>query len=212
MKDFKKISKKISYLGILNSLSQTLIKITAPGIPDFYQGSELWDLSLVDPDNRRLVNFHDRSKLLKEIRHVFEQDHSKLISRLLSTAPTGAVKLFVMWRGLQLRSLNKELFGSGSYLPLEVRGSKAKNIISFARQDGKKTSVTIVPRLCAKLVEPESLKFIDNIWGSTEVIVPKSCRNIRFSNAFTGATLVCQKSFPVSEALSSFPIGLFIND
>lgn len=212
LKDFKKFSNKISYLGIFNSLAQTLIKITAPGIPDFYQGSELWDLSLVDPDNRRLVNFHDRSKLLKEIRHGFKQDLPKLISRLLSTPSTGAVKMFVIWRGLQLRSLNMELFGSGSYLPLEVRGSKAKNVISFARQDGKKTSITIVPRLCSQLVEPESLKFIDNIWGSTEVIVPKSCRNMMLSNAFTGETLVCQKSFPVSESLSSFPIGLFIND
>ena len=130
----------VARAGAVNSLAQTLLKITAPGIPDFYQGSELWDLSLVDPDNRRPVDFARRRSALDGLaaRIAAESaDSSGLASELLAAWPDGLVKLYVIHRALTLRRDRARLFGVGAYVPLTAVGAHAEHVVAFARRDGR---------------------------------------------------------------------------
>jgi (1->4)-alpha-D-glucan 1-alpha-D-glucosylmutase len=130
---FLPFQQKTAYCGAINSLAQTLLKITSPGIPDFYQGTELWDLNLVDPDNRRSVNYQIRQKLLVET----AQLQPAKAPTLLETLDTGQVKLYVTYRALQFRRRHKQLFEQGQYLPLAVEGKLAENAVAFLRKKGK---------------------------------------------------------------------------
>ena len=103
LKELISFSKRVSHFGMLNSLSQTLIKIASPGVPDFYQGTELWDLSLVDPDNRRPVDFEKRCAMLASIREQEDSNIGRLIQDLLSTREDGKIKLFLIYRALKAR-------------------------------------------------------------------------------------------------------------
>ena len=120
LKDLIPFCRRVSHYGMLNSLSQTLIKITSPGVPDFYQGSELWDLSLVDPDNRRPVDFEKRRTMLAGIREQEDANIDRLIQDLLSTREDGRIKLFLIYRALKARNANKEIFREGGYVPLKA--------------------------------------------------------------------------------------------
>ena len=110
LKDLIPFCRRVSHYGILNSLSQTLIKITSPGVPDFYQGSELWDLSLVDPDNRRPVDFEKRRAMLAGIREQDDADIGRLVQDLLATREDGRIKLFLIYRALKAKKANREIF------------------------------------------------------------------------------------------------------
>ena len=122
LKDIIPFCRRVSHYGMLNSLSQTLIKITSPGVPDFYQGTELWDLSLVDPDNRRPVDFEKRRAMLAGIREEEDSNIDRLIRDLLSTREDGKIKLFLIYRALKARRTHREIFQEGAYLPLESGG------------------------------------------------------------------------------------------
>ncbi len=119
---------------MLNSLSQTLIKITSPGVPDFYQGTELWDLSLVDPDNRRPVDFEKRRAMLASIREQEDSHIGGLIQDLVSTREDGKIKLFLIYRALKARKTDREIFREGAYLPLESAGRFRNHVIAFAAE------------------------------------------------------------------------------
>jgi (1->4)-alpha-D-glucan 1-alpha-D-glucosylmutase len=132
LKDFLPFQQKISRLGAFNSLSQTLLKIASPGVPDFYQGTELWDFSLVDPDNRRPVDYALRARLLEGIK-AGEKDTALLIRELFDRRETGEIKLFLIYRLLAARSRMKTLFSEGEYIPLEVRGKEKDNAWNFRK-------------------------------------------------------------------------------
>lgn len=132
--DFLPFQKKIAFYGVLNSLSQTLIKITSPGLPDFYQGTELWDFSLVDPDNRRPVDFRKRKKLLQRIRGVEEDEILGFIEELLANKEDGRIKFFLIFRALRVRGEKRDIFQQGEYLPLGVGGRWREHIVAFARR------------------------------------------------------------------------------
>jgi (1->4)-alpha-D-glucan 1-alpha-D-glucosylmutase len=136
LKEFRPFQEKIAYYGIFNSLSQTLLKIASPGIPDIYQGTELWDFSLVDPDNRRPVDFETRQSYLKAIKEQVKTDIFKLIDDLFATKENGRIKLFLIFQALKARNEHLKVFQEGSYLPLEVHGKFKEHIIGFARSDG----------------------------------------------------------------------------
>jgi (1->4)-alpha-D-glucan 1-alpha-D-glucosylmutase len=148
--------------GYLNSLAQLVLKICVPGVPDFYQGTELWDFSLVDPDNRRPVDFDRRRELLDELRTQFADDPDGLIESLAASWPDPRIKLYMTWRLLQLRKRYSDLFSLGNYVPLEVRGDRQNNIIAFARTFDGTWVVVIVPRALEFPIE----------WGDTEVLLP----------------------------------------
>jgi (1->4)-alpha-D-glucan 1-alpha-D-glucosylmutase len=173
------------------SLSQTLLKLTAPGVPDFYQGSELWDLSLVDPDNRRAVDFPQRRDLLEELERL-------TIPEVLGRAEAGATKLLVVHRGLEARRRFPEAFGlDGSYHPLPVSGPNAHHLVAFSRAG---TVVTLAPRLIIGL---------NGDWGSTEVALPPG----RWHNQITDADIdASSDGLAVQELLREFPVGLLVRD
>jgi (1->4)-alpha-D-glucan 1-alpha-D-glucosylmutase len=213
MNAFLPFQKKIAYYSCLNSLAQILLKITCPGIPDFYQGTELWDLNLVDPDNRRPVDFQLRQKLLAET----AQLQPAKAPELLETLETGQVKLYVTCRALQFRRQHKRLFDQGQYLPLSAEGPKAENVIAFLRKNGAEFALTVVPRFPVSLLhiggggsaESNRSRLRWNPgWLETYVRLPDGVP-ADWSDVFTGRALHSSSAkLPLSEALGDFPVAL----
>ena len=172
--------------GRVNSLAQTLIKCTAPGVPDFYQGTELWSLDLVDPDNRRPVDFGRRSQLLAEL-DALSPD------QILARIDEGLPKLWVIREALALRHRRPEAFGPlGGYEPIAVRGKKAEHAVAYQRGE---TALTLVPRLILGVADD---------WGDTIVTLPKG----RWRNCLSGITFGAG-NHRVAEILAPFPVALF---
>ncbi len=174
--------RKVSFYGWLNSLSQTALKLTVPGVPDLYQGTELWDLSLVDPDNRRPVDFARRRRLLEELRA--DLPSPALCARLLATPESGQVKLYLLHRGLQCRREHAELFAAGSYAPLRIEEGERKSLVGFTRQGGGRTLLVVVPKLLTRVVGVGQLP-IGPVWGETRLVLPDGAPT-RWVNLFTG--------------------------
>ncbi len=207
LKAFLPFQQKVSHYGIFNSLAQTLIKITAPGIPDFYQGTELWDLNLVDPDNRRPVDFIHRQTYLKAIEKEAQTDILKLITKLLKQKEDGRIKLFLIMQALKARAEYKLIFQTGSYLPLEVIGELKEHLIAFARSDGKKTLITIVPRFLSGLIEPGQLPLGQDVWQETTLKLPQN-DDLIWEDAITHQKLPANGFLNIGEILKYFPVAL----
>jgi (1->4)-alpha-D-glucan 1-alpha-D-glucosylmutase len=176
----------IAYFGALNSLAQTTLKLMSPGNPDIYQGTELWDFSLVDPDNRRPVDFELRRKLLSDL-----QQQSDLIARcaeLFESYQDGRVKAWLTTRGLQLRLQNPELFQKGTYIPLQASDLN-RYLCCFARaweQDGnRKFAVVAVPRLAYTLMQGRRSQTAEELWDDVTIELPPGAGE-KFENVFTG--------------------------
>src|SRR5262249_7698229 len=150
--DFQAFHARVAHFGALNSLAQTLIKITAPGVPDFYQGTELWDLNLVDPDNRRPVDWALRRRLLGGLRHALAAtpDRASVAFELFKSKDDGRVKLPLIAEALAFRRAHPALFASGDYRPLEAHGTLAEHVCAFARVTEAGAALTVVPRLLAR--------------------------------------------------------------
>ncbi|MGG6263976.1 malto-oligosyltrehalose synthase [Leptolyngbya sp. AN03gr2] len=197
--EFIPFQKKIAHYGVFNSLSQTLIKATSPGIPDFYQGTELWDLSLVDPDNRRPVDFSQREAFLDAIQSVTP---SALMPKLLEKLQDGQIKLFLTVQALKVRNQFKSVFLSGEYIPLEATGKFKDHIIAFARKDGNQMVVSIAPRFFTRIIQPDQLP-IGEIWEDTEIELPASGWKDAISETEHSGTTIALK-----DALKNFPVAL----
>jgi (1->4)-alpha-D-glucan 1-alpha-D-glucosylmutase len=207
LKEFLPFQKRIAFYGIFNSLSQILIKITSPGIPDFYQGTELWDLSLVDPDNRRPVDYKKRQTYLKEIKKKTENDRLSLIKDMLSTKEDGKIKLFLTHRALVVRNENKELFDSGTYIPLVTEGKYKNNIIAYARHHEEKWVIIIAPRFLSTIVEENRLPLDKEVWDDTHIILPEKAPKT-WKNAFTDESITCADTIAIGEVMKYFPLAL----
>ncbi len=207
LREFLPFQRKIAHYGVLNSLSQALIKITSPGVPDFYQGTELWDLNLVDPDNRRPINFEQRITLLGDIRRRAETDVLKLIEALLANVQDGGIKLFLVHRALHALKSYPLVFQKGGYLPLRTVGRFERNVIAFARRHGETWAVTIAPRFLCSVVEEGNFPLGTQVWQDTRVILPRRSPSM-FRNVFTNEMVPAGDSLPVGEALRIFPVGL----
>src|SRR6185369_16263808 len=167
--DFLPFQKKIARLGVFTSLSQALLKMVSPGVPDFFQGSELWDFTLVDPDNRHPVEYGVRREALAGLKaREAEIGARALVGELLSGSEDGRIKLYLIFRVLNYRRDHRELFDEGDYLPLEAQGARARNLCAFARRSGGKTLLVAVPRLLATLMpEPGQLPLGREAWLDT---------------------------------------------
>ncbi|MFO1154059.1 MAG: malto-oligosyltrehalose synthase [Rhodospirillales bacterium] len=171
--DFRTFHASIERAGALNGLAQTVLKLTLPGVPDIYQGCELWDLSLVDPDNRRPVDYETRRQMLASIEERFADGGDVAAARsLLDRWQDGAIKLFVVWRLLALRRRHPELFTGGRYINLTVRGAAADHIFAFARRNREEAIVVAVPRLSTRLSTSGGWPLGAAAWGDTRVILP----------------------------------------
>jgi (1->4)-alpha-D-glucan 1-alpha-D-glucosylmutase len=213
LEDFVVFQARVAHFGMLNSLGQTLIKLTAPGVPDIYRGSELWDLNLVDPDNRRPVDWGERRRLLDELVAALEGGHDRatLTHELVKSKADGRVKLFVLHQGLAFRRARWALFETGAYRPLEVRGAWAEHVCAFARVADGAAAVTVIPRLLARR-GVDALPTGVEYWADTWVELPRELAG-RFANVLTGERLRTTPlgegaALPLAEILASFPVGL----
>jgi (1->4)-alpha-D-glucan 1-alpha-D-glucosylmutase len=216
-RDTVRFAQRISFFGRFNSLSQTLLKVTSPGVPDVYQGSELWDLNLVDPDNRRPVDYAVRRKLLTDLKSKFESGQNngtELLAELLRDDEPGAVKLFLIWRALNFRKRQPELFEQGNYAPVSALGEKREHVCAFMRTLSEKKIVVVVPRLVFGLTQGVELAPMGaEVWRDTVLVLPLALRGCVFRNVLTDKTVAGVERdgslvLEVGEALKTFPVAL----
>jgi (1->4)-alpha-D-glucan 1-alpha-D-glucosylmutase len=211
LKDLIPFCRRVSHYGMLNSLSQTLVKIASPGVPDFYQGTELWDLSLVDPDNRRSVDFEKRRAMLAGIREGENSNIDRLIQDLLSTREDGRIKLFLTYRALKGRRAHREIFQEGAYLPLESGGRFGNHVIAFARRHEQQWALVIAPRFLSRLVQAGDFPLGRKIWQDTQVTMPDAAP-AQWRNVITSEVLSAGMALPVGDALLNFPVALLMGE
>ncbi len=202
--------EKIAFYGIFNSLSQTLLKLTSPGLPDIYQGTELWDLSLVDPDNRRPVDFEQRLSFLQEIQRRSKTGMQSLIDDLVATREDGRLKLFLIARVLEGRRQYLEVFEQGSYQPLNVTGQYANHIIAFARTYKEITLIVIAPRFLTSVVELNQFPLGEQVWGDTAVEIPNGSEST-WHEMITDQSIPSGDSIKIGQILTQFPVALIVN-
>ena len=186
--DFLHFQRELARYGIYNSLTQLLVKITAPGTPDFYQGTELWDLNLVDPDNRRPVNYEHRFQLLEELKSASTpKEKAAQLRAALEDPQDGRIKFLVMLRALQFRKEYHSLFLHGSYQPLEAFGEKSQHLCTFARVKDRDMSLTLTSRFFTGLVsDPNTLPIGNDVWEGTGVFLPLEWAGFQFQDILTG--------------------------
>jgi (1->4)-alpha-D-glucan 1-alpha-D-glucosylmutase len=187
--DLIRFQKRTAFYGFLNALSQIVLKATAPGAPDFYQGTELWDFSLVDPDNRRPVDYSRRATMLKKVK-------SASIDTLLRRWQDGRIKMFVTWKALELRGQLPELFRDGSYEPIDA----GPNVVAFVRRHQDDAVLVAVPRLIASLVKPGTFP-IGETWGNASLRASGRWRNVFTGESLDGETIAVRslfETFPVA--------------
>jgi (1->4)-alpha-D-glucan 1-alpha-D-glucosylmutase len=210
--DLRAQAAPIAWFGALNGLSMTLLKLASPGVPDFYQGTELADLSLVDPDNRRPVDYPLRERLLDELASLAAGDAPAVQVRALGAALLdGRAKLWLAWRALALRRRDPELFERGSYVPLAVSGTKAQHVVAFARQYEGRTAIAVAGRLFLQLVaERGRLPIGPDVWQDTAVEVPALASPV-LEDVLTGATVAAPDGrLGLARAFAAFPGALLV--
>jgi len=212
--DFLPFQRQLTYFGYLNGLSQTLLKLTSPGVPDIYQGNEIWDFSLVDPDNRRAVDYGRRAALLEELETLLAvpgEAQATRVQGLLDTVEDGRVKLLVTWRALTLRQERPALFQDSDYRALTVSGERSEHLCAFARSHASGTLISLVPRLYARLLDYQpGLPLGEAVWKDTVLELPEGCE--RLHNVLTGETVTVTPGTPqaVASLLGRFPVGLLV--
>jgi (1->4)-alpha-D-glucan 1-alpha-D-glucosylmutase len=217
LKDFEIFQKKVAYFGMFNSLSQTLLKITSPGIPDFYQGTEVWDFSLVDPDNRRPIDYDIRRSMLEKLRDAMKMGQSNrtgFTRALIENWRDGSIKLYVTFRTLNYRRENHQLFMEGAYIPVMGDGNLKEHVCAFAREKDEKVVLVIVPRFLSYLVNSmDNIPLGKQVWGESRIVIPDEVPGDEFQNIFTGETIQRfdqdgQKVLPLSEIFANFPVAM----
>ncbi len=190
---FLPFARRIAVLGMLNSLAQTTLKLGSPGVPDFYQGSELWDLSLVDPDNRRPVDFSHRAGLLTEVDALLAADapaRESLLADWLTSWPDGRIKLAITAAGLRLRRELPALFREGGYVPLTTEVTVQAGVVAFARVLGDRAVVFAAPRLSASVVTEGMVAPIGaDSWKTSRIMLPAELAERTFRHEVTGAEI-----------------------
>lgn len=195
-------SEQLAPAGALNSLVQCVLKLTTPGVPDLYQGTEFWDFSLVDPDNRRPVNFALRQQQL---------DIHAPAPALLDDWRSGAIKQAVIARTLAMRAEHPVLFARGRYQPLHVTGPHADRVLAFAREWQGQWVVVVAPRLSAPLLQNSALPLINpREWADTRLELPFDGTEHKLNGLFAHPVVTNNKAIRVSDALGSFPVNLMI--
>lgn len=212
LNSFLRFQEKISYYGMLNSVAQTLLKIVCPGIPDFYQGSELWDFRLVDPDTRRPVDFEQRTRLLESIVQEGICPSPEFLRGLCRNWRDSRIKLYVTWKALNFRRQHAHLFLDGGYIPINGRGGREQNVFALMRYTKDRYLLAAVPRWLARTRAPMNAENMQKYWKSTFLpLPPKTPR--KWSNVLTGEQILCEKrsgrsSLPLQSIFASFPVAL----
>jgi (1->4)-alpha-D-glucan 1-alpha-D-glucosylmutase len=213
--DFLPFQQKVALYGMFNSLSQTLLKLAGPGVADTYRGAELWDLSLVDPDNRRPVDFARRRALLDELLRTVVTAGAELapLARgLVDSMHDGRAKLYLTIQGLRYRRQHPALFLAGEYRPLEATGLRTDHMVAFARRRESQVAVAVAPRFLAQL-SLSGPPLGKDVWPRTWLFLPADCPGHRFRNVLTGEVVVASThegrlALTADAVLASFPVAL----
>ncbi len=211
--------RRIARLGMINSLAQVTLKVGAPGVPDLYQGTDLWDLSLVDPDNRRAVDFNQRACFLRDINNLFgstPETRTTTIQEWLRTWADGRIKLLVTTAGLRLRRELPDVFLGGRYLPLGTDVAVAGGAIAFARidEDARAAALFLAPRLCSRLItEDQPLPLGGDCWKTSRIMLPPELSEREFRDEITGARIQPTRAGDecwifIGEALQMLPVAI----
>jgi (1->4)-alpha-D-glucan 1-alpha-D-glucosylmutase len=221
LSDFHDFAQSISYFGMINGLAQTLLKMTTPGVPDFFQGSELWDLRLVDPDNRQPVDFSARAALLQKLAPATPAEIRPAGREQIESWTDGQIKLSLIRNTLQFRNAHPTLFAGGEFLPAEVRGTNAENIVAFFRRQETAWALVVIPRWLAKItlnVERPTpanslLPQLGETFADTQILLPATAPQ-RWHSVLDGAltsaaTSQASKILHVKDLLSDVPLALF---
>lgn len=198
LKSFTPFLRKIGDYGIINSLSQVVLKTTCPGIPDFYQGTELWDFSMVDPDNRRPVDYAKHSKILTDLIEKKERNHMDFISQLYLKKENGHIKMWFSHILMKERSDNADLFIHGTYQPLNVSGKYKEHILAFARIHLHKWFITIIPLGTSILQNGDPSAIID--WDDTHLKLPVLAPE-KWQSVLNNYQIHCEDTILISEIL-----------
>lgn len=216
LKEFIPFQEKISRAGMFNSLSQLTLKLTAPGVPDIYQGTEMWDFSLADPDNRRPVDYDERKWALGELKAMAGHELLPGVRSLLENMEDGRVKMYLLWRAAQARREDPELFKFGEYMPLAVEGAKADHVVAYARKHHKRSLIVVAPRLIASVMDVETALPIGDIWGDAFIHIPLDLKGETYINVMTGENIQTpqrdgEPAVKVSDILKNFPVALLMS-
>ncbi|TVQ30283.1 MAG: malto-oligosyltrehalose synthase [Phycisphaeraceae bacterium] len=212
---FLPFQRRVAFRGAVNSLSQTLLRIAAPGVPDLYQGSELWNLSMVDPDNRRPVDYELRRRLLDSITTDAESDPVALLRSVQKNWRDGRIKLLTTVRALHARRDHAALFTGGAYRPLQVQGERSAHVVSFARSLDTAWAVAVAPRLTRPLSPEGAFPLGADAWGDTTIELPEGAPTA-WLNAVTGErcaieTAGAPSALKLADILANFPVALLIS-
>jgi (1->4)-alpha-D-glucan 1-alpha-D-glucosylmutase len=221
---FSPLANFVARVGMVNSLAQVLLKVASPGVPDFYQGTELWDLNLVDPDNRRPVDYLHRAACLRELLPLLDhrlgsddEHRVRAVKNLLERWEDGRIKLWLTAALLRFRRAARDLFLAGEYLPLDAELDVAAGILAFARRASDRVAIVIAPRLVAGLVRSEGLPVGPNVWRTSRVRVPQGLAAARYRNVVTGETtrLVHSRGeswILLGEVLATAPVAMLVRE
>jgi (1->4)-alpha-D-glucan 1-alpha-D-glucosylmutase len=231
LKSFVPFVRQLAVGGMVNSLAQLVLKVASPGVPDFYQGTELWQLDLADPDNRRPVDFPAREAMLEALMPWIERGErptapaaaacgcdpevEAFVGDLLANWPDARIKMFVMACALRLRRRDPTLFIEGSYQPLRAEGTHAAHIVAFSRTLHEKTVVAAVPRLMNHgLPDGARIPVGSEVWTDARVFLPADTPESMYRDAVTTTSLKPDEngSFLAADLFRTCPVALLITD
>ena len=206
---FDAFQEKLAVLGAIKSCSQVIIKITVPGVPDTYQGTELWDFSYVDPDNRRFVNYDLRKKYLEEIENIKFGAEENYIQKLKENFSSGKIKFYILYKILKSRKAYPALFEKGEYLKLHISGSLQDKIIAFARHHKNEWSITVAP-VKVKGIYTEAFEANISLLQGSYLHLPDTAP-AKWKNILTAENLETGERVSLEKLTSNFPVALLIN-
>ena len=212
MQTLLKLLPQLKVFGGVNSLAQLVLKATSPGVPDFYQGTELWDLSLVDPDNRRPVDYELRDRMLAHLDELAaRQGPGAVAAEVTSDISDGAIKLWATAQILRLRQAEHALFRHGSYVALTAAGPAEPHVIAYARQHQGKTVIVAAPRFACSLMRGDVALPLGKAWKDWTLPLPAVAAGSALRNIFTGETIAAAGgSLPLAQLFATFPVAALI--
>lgn len=210
--DFERFHARIALYGCLNSLAQTLLKMTSPGVPDVYQGTEFWDDSLVDPDNRRPVDFASRRACLEALQSYETSALLPLVQELMTQWWDSRIKLYVTWKALHCRRSHAALFQAGRYLSLTCSGARHAHVVAFARCHEPHWALIVVPRFLATLAARPAFPFGARVWGKSQLNLPleapQTWHNVLTGEQLQGTLTPQGQGLPLKRIWQHLPVAL----
>jgi (1->4)-alpha-D-glucan 1-alpha-D-glucosylmutase len=212
LQELRQFQAPIARAGMYNSIAQLLLKIASPGVPDFYQGNDLWAFHLVDPDNRRAVDYDIRRQMLKSLREQATRDRAELLDRLRENLCDGAIKLYITSQALRFRRDHRDLFTQGSYVALAAEGNRARHVVAFMRTRAKQNLLVLAGRFFLKLCNSHNQP-VGDVWGNTTIALPKKAEHLNFRDVFTGEAIAAEQRedglfLPLNKVFSRCPVAL----